>query len=153
MLLTHSLSSSPSLHRHLFGGCSDGASKKEIGKEDKHGDAAVDKASKKRKKRKTNGGFNIEFKNMGPAEHRSKFIVDQSTIFINLDAYPLSSVKFEFEDPNPLFLKLAREIAFTEYAFAIAKNLLDKDLGMDAQDIIYEISTTIYRLSGNSKVL
>ena len=124
-----------------------------FGKEDKHGDAAVDKASKKRKKRKPNGGFNIEFKNMGPDEHRSKFIVDQSTIFINLDAYPLSSVKFELEDPNPLFLKLAREIAFTEYAFAIANNLLDKDPGMDAQDIIYEISTTIYRLSGNSKVL
>ena len=103
---------------------------------------AKDKASKRNPK----GGFRTEFEHHGPDKPRSKYVQDKGIIYINLDN-PVVAAAYENGSEDTSFLRLAYEIAFTEYALAVAANIITEDPDIPADEIHYEISNTLYRIS------
>jgi hypothetical protein len=124
------------------------------GNPDEEGSAAVDPASTNNKssKRKPQGGFRIEFDHHGVDKPRSKYVQDKGIIYINLD-HPVVEAAHEIGPDDPSFRRLAYEIAFTEYAFAVAANIITADPDIPADEIHYEISSTLYRISTNAAAL
>src|SRR5262249_1020407 len=73
------------------------------------------------------GGFNVAFEKLGIHEKRAKYDRDTRTIYINLEHPRItvearnSSSSAPTDDPN--FLRMAYEIAFTEYAIVLGQEL------------------------------
>lgn len=76
-------------------------------------------------KPKRRGGFNVEFQNLGEDEARAKYDHNSRTILINMDHPQLVSAKGDGSIEEPLFKKLSYEIAFSEYAIALANLMND----------------------------
>jgi hypothetical protein len=108
---------------------------------------------KKRESKSPRGGFQVLFKNMGADSHRAVYVSDERTIYINLDhpqveaAIKLSSVE------DPIFQRLSYEIAFSEYAIALASELASRDEYIDPSDPIVEIRDTINRIARRASTL
>lgn len=109
----------------------------------KHG--AVDK-----RKQRT-GGFNVVFESIGIHEKRAKYDRETRRIIINLE-HPRIAMETSragdqsvVEDAN--FLRLAYEIAFTEYAIVLAQELSTAQFYFDPQDALVELRQTIDDLS------
>ncbi|MGC3980143.1 MAG: ATP-binding protein [Steroidobacteraceae bacterium] len=97
------------------------------------------------------GGFQVSFDNIGSNEKRAKYDREKRTIFINLDHPRISmelkssSSQLAINDPN--FLRMAYEIAFTEYAIVLAQELSTVQYFFDPQDALVELRQTIDELS------
>jgi hypothetical protein len=97
--------------------------------------------------RNTAGGFGVKFDSMGEAEMRAKYIRDERTIYVNLDHPQLVAAR-SGKDPNdPLFRQLSYEIAFSEYAVALASELNNQGEYIEPSDPIVDIRNSINRLS------
>jgi hypothetical protein len=83
------------------------------------------------------GGFNVAFDNLGIHEKRAKYDRDTRTIYINLEHPRItvevknSSSSASTDDPN--FLRMAYEIAFTEYAIVLGQELSNIDYYLDTR--------------------
>lgn len=93
------------------------------------------------------GGFHVEFKNMGAGSHRAKYVRDERTIYINLDHPQLTAARGVLPVEDISFRRLAYEIAFAEYAIALASELAAKDEYLDPSDPIVDIRDTLNRLA------
>jgi hypothetical protein len=103
------------------------------------------------KKSRPSGGFDVKFEKIGFHEKRAKYDKDTRTIFINLE-HPRIALEAKkaggevfAEDPN--FLRMAYEIAFTEYAIVLAQELSTVQYFFDPQDALVELRQTIDDLS------
>jgi hypothetical protein len=102
-------------------------------------------------KRRT-GGFEVKFDKIGVKEKRAKYDKDTRTIIINLE-HPRIALEAESAGgaaaaiENPNFLRLANEIAFTEYAIVLAQELSTVQYFFDPQDALVELRQTIDELS------
>jgi hypothetical protein len=113
------------------------------------GASAADPAGGEGKKRRPRGGFNVEYRPLGEKEQRSKYDPPTLTILINLD-HPavknaLSSAGGSTDDLS--FRRLSYELAFTEYALALGYEWANRDPGIPADDVLYEIRVALNRVS------
>jgi len=93
------------------------------------------------------GGFNVEFKSLGEDESRAIYDGSNRTIFVNLDHPQLIAAKGEATTEEPLFKKLSYEIAFSEYAFALAHLMNGSGYYNEPSDAIVEVRDTVNRLA------
>jgi hypothetical protein len=98
-------------------------------------------------KKSTSGGFKVEFKNMGIDAYRATYINSDRTIYINLEHPQLFAAKKSSPVETPLFKRLAYEVAFCEYAVALAAELNANEEYTDTSDPIVDIRETINRIA------
>jgi hypothetical protein len=111
------------------------------------GDKRGRQASPKSAQPKSRGGFNVEFQAMGTDERRASYSPDDRTIYINLEHPQLVAAQGNGGIEEPLFRRLAYEVAFTEYAIALSSELAQRGEYLDPSDPIYEIRETVNRLA------
>jgi hypothetical protein len=100
------------------------------------------------RKSRPRGGFNVKFEQMGPESQRAKYVADERTIYLNLGHPQLAAARGRGSEQDPTFRRLAYEVAFTEYAIALAMELAQLDgYFYDLTDPIFEIGETLNRLA------
>jgi hypothetical protein len=104
-------------------------------------------ASSNPNQRNSAGGFGVKFDHMGEAEMRAKYLRDERTIYINLDHPQLVAARDGQNSDDPLFRQLSYEIAFSEYAVALASELNNQGEYIEPSDPIVDIRNSINRLS------
>jgi hypothetical protein len=75
------------------------------------------------------------------------YVRDERTIYINLDHPQLVAAKGSTAVEDPIFLRLAYEVAFSEYAIALAHELNRNNEYIDTSDPIVSIRETINRIA------
>ena len=84
---------------------------------------------------------------MGKNEARARYVSDERTIYINIDHPQLIAAQSERSIDDPLFIRISYEVAFTEYAIALAAELNANDEWIDPSDPIISIRETINRIA------
>lgn len=97
--------------------------------------------------RKPQGGFRVQFKPMGAESHRALYERDDRTIYINLDHPQLVAAMGLGSTEDPVFRRLAYEVAFSEYAIALASELEGRGHYIDPSDPIVDIRLTLNRVA------
>ena len=87
---------------------------------------------------------------MGAESYRAKYVRDERTILINLDHPQLVSARGFGSVEDPVFRRLAYEVAFSEYAIALASEMAQHDEYLDISDPIVAIRETINRIARRS---
>jgi hypothetical protein len=102
-------------------------------------------------KKVASGGFNVAFDKIGQNEKRAKFDKETRTIIVNLE-HPRIAVELKgtmgrspVDDPN--FIRMAYEIAITEYAIVLAQELSRIQYYYDPQDALVDVRQTLDDLS------
>jgi histidine kinase/DNA gyrase B/HSP90-like ATPase len=97
------------------------------------------------------GGFNVVFEKIGINEKRAKYDRESRTIYVNLEhpriALELKSATGQSPVDDPNFIRMAYEIAFTEYAIVLAQELSSEQYYLDPQDALFELRQTLDDLS------
>ncbi len=93
------------------------------------------------------GGFSIEFDEQGEDASRATYQPEKRTIYINLDHPQISAAKHNRTPEDPTFRRLAYEVAFSEYAVALASELNNRGEYVDPTDPIVDIRDTINRIA------
>jgi len=93
------------------------------------------------------GGFHIEFENQGASSARATYQAEKRTIFVNLDHPQIAAAKQGRSADDPTFRRLAYEVAFCEYAVALASELDNRGEYIDPSDPIVDIRETINRVA------
>lgn len=104
-------------------------------------------------KPKPRGGFLVEFKHMGRESYRAQYVSEERTIYINLDHPQLVAAKGLGSIDDPVFRRLAYEIAFSEYAIALAVELDAHGHYIDPSDPIFDIRETLNRVAHKAAIL
>jgi len=102
---------------------------------------------------KPRGGFSVRFGHMGAELYRAQYVRDERTIFINLDHPQISAAVGLGTVEDPTFRRLANEVAFAEYAIALASELAARDEYVDPSDPIVDIRETLNRLATRAAFL
>jgi hypothetical protein len=110
-------------------------------------DAAVDRTKGRPRRNPNAGGFRVDFSNMGAEEARAKYERDNRTIFINLEHPQISAARKRGGLEDPSFRRLSFEVAFSEYAIALASEMAGTGHYLDPVDPITDIRATINRLA------
>lgn len=97
--------------------------------------------------RKPQGGFRVQFKAMGVESHRALYERDDRTIYVNLDHPQLLAAMGLGSIDDPVFRRLAYEVAFSEYAIALASELEGRGHYIDPSDPIVDIRLTLNRVA------
>ena len=124
------------------------------GNPDDAGDSAVDPtegAGNRESRRRS--GFDVDFRDLGEESSRSKYDEPTLTILINVQHPVVRNALSSggVEDIN--FRRLAYEIAFTEYSFALGVEMIKQDPDMRSDDLLYEIRSTLNRVSASAASL
>jgi hypothetical protein len=99
------------------------------------------------------GGFNVDFRNMGADEPRAKYVREERTIYINLDHPQIANAKSIGGIEDIAFRRLSYEVAFSEYAIALASELAAAEQYIDINDPIFDIRDTLNRISRSAASL
>jgi hypothetical protein len=99
------------------------------------------------RKRRRRGGFQIEFDHQGESAARALYQREKRTIFINLDHPQIAAARAGRGVEDPVFRRLAYEVAFSEYAVALAIELDSREEFLDPQEAIVEVRETIHRIA------
>jgi hypothetical protein len=118
---------------------------------DESSEEKIAKHSRGSNKQTAAGGFQVAFESMGEHEKRAKYDRNTRTIYINLDhpriLIELKSAHTQTPTEDPQFLRMAYEIAFTEYAIVLAQELSAVQFFYDPQDALVEVRQTLDDLS------
>ena len=115
---------------------------------DNLGDNAVDPVGGLNgKRRRPQGGFRVEYKNLGKVEERSLYDPPTLTILINLDHVLVSAALGDGNVEDTTFRRLSYEIAFSEYAMGLGYEISKQDPNIPADDLLYEVRSTLNRIS------
>ena len=99
------------------------------------------------KRRKPKGGFSVDHENLGADEGRSLYDDSSLRIVINLD-HPVVAKALKTAGPEDLgFRRLTYEIAFSEYSMALGYEMAGQDPDIFADDLLYEVRSTLNRVS------
>jgi hypothetical protein len=96
---------------------------------------------------RSKGGFRVEFDHMGEASYRAQYMRDRRTIYVNLDHPQLEAARDVDSTDDIAFRRLAYEVAFSEYAVALASELAARDEYSDPSDPIVDIRDTLNRVA------
>jgi hypothetical protein len=105
------------------------------------------------KRKKPKGGFSVEYDNMGQEEYRSVYDPTKMAIIINLDHPTISAAFAGKGTEDPAFRRLSYEIAFSEYSMALGYEMAQQDPAIPADDLLYEVRSTLNRIAGASAQL
>lgn len=100
--------------------------------------------------RTPSGGFSVEFKPTGKHENRALYVREQRTIFINLDHPQLQAAMADGITDGTTFKRLSYEVAFSEYAIALAHELNVTGEFIDTSDPIVSIRDSMNRIARKS---
>lgn len=103
--------------------------------------------------RRPQGGFRVQFKPMGAESDRALYERDDRTIYINLEHPQLVAAIGSGNIDDPVFRRLAYEVAFSEYAIALASELESRGHYIDPSDPIVDIRLTLNRLARKAALL
>lgn len=118
------------------------------GEPDVSGDDPIDPAgTSEGTRRRPRGGFQVVYRNMGRTENRSCYDERSLSILINLDHPVLSAAMADGNVEEPGVRRLSYEIAFSEYAMALGYELLKHDANMPADDLLYEVRSSLNRVA------
>jgi hypothetical protein len=118
------------------------------GHPDPLGDNAVDPVGgKEGKRRRSRGGFRVEYKALGADADRSVYDPITLTIFINLEHPVVAAALGDGHVEDTTFRRLSYEIAFSEYAMGLGYELSQQDPNMPPDDLLYEVRSTLNRIS------
>jgi hypothetical protein len=118
------------------------------GERDDTGDASVDPAGGAGSKpRAPRGAFGVAYRSLGKNEGRSKYDANTLTILINLDHVVVTAALGDGKVEDLTFRRLSYEIAFSEYAMALGYEICKQDPNIPADDILYEVRTSLNRIS------
>lgn len=90
-------------------------------------------------KPRTTGGFRVAFDHQGETASRAMYQADRRTIYVNLDFPQLVIAKAGRSVEDPVFRRLAYEVAFAEYAVAVASEMDNHGEFNEPSDAIVEI--------------
>lgn len=93
------------------------------------------------------GGFNVDFLAMGEESARAKYEDSSRTIFINLDHPQIVAAKRDSGVEDPLFRRMAYEVAFSEYAIGLAAECNNVGWYLYPDEPIVAIRETLNRLA------
>jgi hypothetical protein len=100
-------------------------------------------------RRGARGGILVAYDNLGPDEHRAKFVRENRTVMINLDhpqvTRALARSGSNVEDDS--FVQLSWDVAITEYAVALARMRDDAGHYGDVYEPLFDIRDAIDRLT------
>jgi Histidine kinase-, DNA gyrase B-, and HSP90-like ATPase len=96
---------------------------------------------------RSRGGFSVEFEHLGESDYRAKYVPEHRAIYVNLDHAQVATALAEREPSDPVFRRLAYEVALTEYALALARELDARQWFSDTGDALFEIRDTIDRVA------
>lgn len=103
---------------------------------------------------KPRGGFQVAFAHQGIESPRAKYQRDERTIYVNLDHPQLAAAMGQGREDDPVFRRLACEVAFCEYAVALATELaLVEGYYQNAIDLVVDLRETINRIARKSAQL
>lgn len=91
------------------------------------------------------GGLTVTSDYLGPDFDRSHWHKENRIITINLD-HPVVKAARKVNDDEASFRRLCHEIAFTQYAIALADLQLERDAAMDASDAMFEVREALSRV-------
>jgi len=98
-------------------------------------------------RRRPRGGFQVVYRNLGRSENRSRYDECSLSILINLDHPVLSAAMADGNVEESGVRRLSYEIAFSEYAMALGYELLKNDPNMPADDLLYEVRSSLNRVA------
>ena len=99
------------------------------------------------KSKRPSGGLHIEHQNLGEEDRRGKYVSDRRTIIINLD-HPQVEAAYGLGGPdNTAFVRLVWEVAITEYANALAQELVNVEQISSPDEALFEIRDHVDRVS------
>lgn len=93
------------------------------------------------------GGFQVDFLEMGEENARAKYEDTTRTILINLDHPQIVAAKRDAGIDDPLFRRMAYEVAFSEYAIGLSAECNNVGWYIDPAEPIVAIRETLNRLS------
>ena len=124
------------------------------GEPDPNGPDTVDPAGGAAKRqRRPQGGFRVEYKNLGKNEDRSRYDSSALAILINLDHCVVAAALGGGRVEDPAFRRLSYEIAFSEYAMGLGYEVLKHDPNIPADDLLYEVRDSLNRVAASAAVL
>lgn len=132
------------------GGGGGGGKMPEFGKLEKTDEQTNDKGKEKSlSKKRSGGGFNFEYANLGVGSKRAIYNDENRLIKINLD-HPLISKTLETinnDQQSPIFLRATYEAAIFEYAVAVTQQKSSSNLMEDSvSDAVFEIQDCVDRM-------
>ena len=89
----------------------------------------------------------MRFREIGDAEARAKYERDERTIYINLDHPQIRRAMKDQGTETPEFRRLSYEVAFTEYAIALAREMILAGEYYELDEPVYDIRLTIDRVT------
>ena len=111
------------------------------------GKKSVSPAGGSGQRRKPRGGFSVDYENLGQDEGRSFYEAGAMRILINLDHPVVSAALGEGGVDDPAFRRLSYEVAFSEYSMALGYEWAQQDPDIHADDLLYEVRSTLNRVS------
>ena len=117
------------------------------------GDDSVSPAGGTGRRRRPRGGFSVDYEHLGPDEGRSLYDDAALRIVINLD-HPVVAKALATAGPEDLaFRRLSYEVAFSEYSMALGYEMAGQDPDIPADDLLYEVRSTLNRVSSAAAAL
>lgn len=124
------------------------------GAPDPAGDNAVEPVGgSEGQRRRPQGGFRVEYKNLGNPAERSVYDRATLTILINLNHPVVAAALGDGNVEDMTFRRLSYEIAFSEYAMGLGYEISDKDPNIAADDLLYDVRSTLHRISTSAVAL
>jgi len=118
------------------------------GQPDALGDNAVDPVGgREGNRRRPQGGFRVEYRPLGGDAERSVYDPITLTIIINLEHPLVMAALGDGHVEDTTFRRLSYEIAFSEYAMGLGYELSQQDPNMPPDDLLYEVRSTLNRIS------
>ena len=115
-------------------------------REDSTGDP-IGRSEPTTRKPSPQGGFSVEFNNHGASNFRATYQPERRTIFINLDHPQIALARKDRTPDDPIFRRLAYEVAFSEYAIALAFELANEHEYNDPVEPITDVRETLNRVA------
>lgn len=123
------------------------------GTTDPSGTAAVDPAGGEGQRPRPRGGFRVDYRELADTQVRSNYDKTTLTILINLDHPAVKNALRSGGVEDASFRRLSYEIAFTEYAMALGREMIERDPDMPADDALYEVRSTLNRVAASAASL
>jgi hypothetical protein len=137
-------------HGRGKGGGGDGGDIPDLGptlKRDENGEPIGKSMGGEGKSKRPRGGFSVEFKPMGEGSPRASCVSAERTIYVNLDHPQIDAAKGSGSVNDPVFRRLAYEVAFTEYAIALATEMDNNGEFIEPSDAMVEIREAVNRMA------
>lgn len=122
-------------------------------KPDENGKVKGDPVGGDGRAKRSRGGFSVEFKEMGEESPRASYASTERAIYVNLDHPQIRAAKGSGTTDDLVFRRLAYEVAFSEYAIALATEMDRNGEFIEPSDAMVEIRGALNRMARRAAAL